>query len=162
MKNLIKFVMAGLLLCCFVSLLASGCSEEEDCSMNARALLNCNLYTLDEETGSVRRDTLDSLTVTALGTDSIIINRERDVKTLALPLRYTADSTVLVFRYEAGRYDTLIIRHTNTPYFLSMDCGYQMKQTVSSISYSRHLLDSIHISDPEAGIYETENIQLFY
>ncbi len=44
-------------------------------------------------------DTLDSLTITAFGTDSIILNNQKRVHGLSLPLRYTADSTVLVFHY---------------------------------------------------------------
>lgn len=81
---------------------------------------------------------------------------------LSLPLRYTADSTVLVFRYSKTLTDTLVVYQTNTPYFLSMDCGYQMKQSIKDVNYSRHSLDSIRIVNKEAGIYGTENLKLFY
>jgi len=76
-------------------------------------------------------DTLDSLTITAFGTDSIILNNQKRVHGLSLPLRYTADSTVLVFHYSKDvkiKKDTIVIRQKNTPYFLSMDCGYQMNK----------------------------------
>lgn len=140
----------------------SACSEEEDCSLATRAMLNCNIFTIDEVTGAVVKDTLDMLSVTALGTDSVIINRQEQVKDLILPLRYTEETTTLIFRYDDTLSDTLVISHSNTPYFLSMDCGYQMKQELKSIAYSRHLLDSIYISNAEVGIYGTENIKLFY
>jgi hypothetical protein len=127
-------------------------------------MMTCNLYTINEETGQSETISLTgNLTITAAGTDSIILNNATDVHTLTLPLRYTADSTVLVLHYgEEYPNDTLTIRQTNTPYFLSMDCGYQMKQNIVGGSYTRHLLDSIYIANKEAGIYGTENLKLFY
>ena len=44
--------------------------------MTARPMVNCILYRVDPETQYVENDTLDSLTVTAYGTDSIIINNQ--------------------------------------------------------------------------------------
>ena len=79
-----------------------------------------------------------------------------------LPLRYTVDSTVLVFRYSSATTDTVTIYHTNTPYFLSMECGYQMQQAISEVCITRHRLDSIYVSYNEAGIDGRENIKLFY
>ena len=161
MKALVKFNITGAFLFPILSVVIS-CSEEADCSMATRAMMQCYFYTLDPETEVVSNDTLDSLTVTAFGTDSIIINNQKKVHDLSLPLRYTADSTVLVFRYSKTLTDTLVVYQTNTPYFLSMDCGYQMKQSIKDVNYSRHSLDSIRIVNKEAGIYGTENLKLFY
>lgn len=160
MKQLIKFVLAGILLCPLMGILGA-CSEEADCSMAGRPMMNCLVYTLDE-TGMAVRDTLDSLTVTASGTDSVLVNNQQEVRDLTLPLRYTADSTVLVFRYSRHTADTLVVRYSNTPYFLSMDCGYQMQQRLSSVDCTHHRLDSIHISDSEVSLYGSTNLQLFY
>ena len=161
MKALVKFIITGAFLFPILSVVIS-CSEEADCSMATRAMMQCYFYTLDPETEVVSNDTLDSLTVTAFGTDSIIINNQKKVHDLSLPLRYTADSTVLVFRYSKTLSGTLVVYQTNTPYFLSMDCGYQMKQSIKDVNYSRHSLDSIRIVNKEAGIYGTENLKLFY
>lgn len=161
MRTLVKCIIMGMLAGSLTSLFTA-CSEEPDCSANARAMINCNLFTHNELTGALQRDTLDSLTITAFSTDSIILNRGEEVTALILPLRYTADSTVLVFHYTGRTTDTVTLHHTNTPYFLSMDCGYQMQQALTGVSYSRHKLDSIHITNSEAGIYGTENLQLFY
>ena len=62
--------------------------------MVGRPMMNCLVYTLNEMDIAVR-DTLDSLTVTAFGTDSILVNAQQDVRDVSLPLRYTADSTIL-------------------------------------------------------------------
>ncbi|WP_300811974.1 DUF6452 family protein [uncultured Bacteroides sp.] len=161
MKQLIRLLMLATVLLPTIHAVTS-CSEEADCTLAGRAMLNCNLFTVDPESGNVLKDTLASLTVTAFATDSVIINNQTEVKNLSLPLRYTVDSTVLVFHYPEGNEDTIILRHTNTPYFLSMDCGYQMKQAITGCTYTRHTLDSIYISNPEADIYGTENLKLFY
>ena len=160
MKRLFRLVLAGVLLCPVMGALVA-CSEEEDCSMTGRPMMNCRIYTLGE-LGMAERDTLDSLTVTAFGTDSVLVNNQQEVRDVTLPLRYTADSTVLVLRYSRHAADTLTVRHVNTPYFLSMDCGYQVQQRLGSVDHTRHRLDSIHISDNEVGIYGSENLQLFY
>ncbi|ADV43660.1 DUF6452 family protein [Bacteroides helcogenes] len=161
MKSLVRLIIAGAILYPIISIVVS-CSEEADCSLAARAMMQCYLYTIDPQTRIVENDTLDSLTVTAYGTDSVIINNQKKVHDISLPLRYTVDSTKLVFRYSKTKTDTIVIHHTNTPYFLSMDCGYQMKQVITGIRHTRRNLDSIYISNKEAGIYGRENIKLFY
>ncbi len=164
MRKLVKLILLCLIAYPIAGIVSS-CSEEEDCSMNARPMMQCYLYTVDRETDKVLKDTLDSLTITAFGTDSIILNNEKRVHGLSLPLRYTADSTVLVFHYSKNpkiKKDTIVIRQKNTPYFLSMDCGYQMKQNITGREYSRHILDSIYIQTKEVSINGTENLKLFY
>lgn len=160
MKALIRLII-GCMIATLLTGIIQACSEDPDCSMTARGWLQCNFYTLNES-GMAVNDTLDSLTITAFGTDSVILNNQKEVRNLMLPLRYTVDSTVLVFKYSRTMTDTVILYHTNTPYFLSMDCGYQMQQEVTGARFSRHKLDSIYISYNEAGIDGRENIKMFY
>lgn len=82
MKRLIRFIIFGAILYPMLSVVVS-CSEEADCSMATRAMMQCYLYTIDKETDVVSKDTLDSLTITAYGTDSIIINNQKKVKDLS-------------------------------------------------------------------------------
>lgn len=76
MKALVRFIIFGAVLFPVFSIVIS-CSEEADCSMTTRAMMQCYLYTLDPDTKVVSNDTLDSLTVTAFGTDSVIINNQK-------------------------------------------------------------------------------------
>ncbi len=162
MRKLFHLTLTAALLYALTCFL-NACSEEADCSMtNNRGMIVCNLYHIDPSTNVVQNDTLDSLTVTAAGTDSIIINRMGEVKNFSLPLRYTEDSTQFIFHYTGHMTDTVIVRHTNKPYFVSMDCGYQMQQSILSVRYTRRNLDSIHIENPEASINGTENLKLYY
>lgn len=142
----------------------------------------CTIYTINPDNPTIAlKDTLDSLTITALGTDSIILNNEKNVHTLMLPLRYTSDTTVFIFRYDPKRrekdFDTLYIVQQNTPYFQSMECGYMMKQNIISAKFGKpgrpgnpppygngqpDQIDSLHIKNKEANTNEIENLQIFY
>lgn len=171
MKKLIKFLLALMIAYPLMGIAISSCSEESDCSMTGRPMVHAYLYKYDKENAKVLNDTLDSLTVTAFGTDSIIINNQKKVHDIALPLRYTSDSTVLVFHYTKALRDTLLIRQSNTPYFESMECGYSMKQSIVSINPLGHTdankkkynsIDSIYTKSNAANINGTENIKIFY
>ena len=153
MKNLIRIFLILVIVGACISI-GSSCSDENDCSLAGRPMMYCTLYTLDEITDDRVKDTLDSLTITALGTDSIILNNEKNVHTLMLPLRYTSDTTVFVFRYDPKRrpndVDTLYIVQQNTPYFQSMECGYMMKQNILGTRFgntrnSSERIDSLRI-----------------
>ena len=102
MKNLIRLFLFMLLAGTVVGIYSS-CADENDCSLAGRPMMYCTLYTIDPDTRTMRNDTLDSLTITAAGTDSIILNNEKEVHTLMLPLRYTSDSTIFVFHYPTGQ-----------------------------------------------------------
>lgn len=95
MKNLIRIFLIVVIVGAGISI-GSSCSDENDCSLAGRPMMYCTLYTIDEITDRRVNDTLDSLTITALGTDSIILNNQKKVHTLMLPLRYTSDTTVFI------------------------------------------------------------------
>ncbi len=172
MKQLIRILFL-LILTGSVIGLQSSCAEESDCSMMGRPLMHCTLYSINPQTQHIRKDTLDSLTVLAVGTDSVILNNQKNVHTLSLPLRYNADVTGLIFQYAPNTspsyVDTVYIYHTNTPFFQSTDCGYLMKQAIDSVIVrSRRLpeeplhIDAVEITNNEANIYGNQNLQLFY
>lgn len=171
MKKLIKMLFALMIAYPVIGLTVSSCSEDTDCSMTGRPMVYANLYKYDQASGKVLNDTLDSLTVTAFGTDSIIINNQKKVHDIALPLQYTSDSTILVFHYTRALRDTMVILQNNTPYFESVECGYSMKQNIESVrplGYTTvnkkkyNSIDSIYIKSNAANINGTENLKIFY
>ena len=172
MKNLIRIFLIVVIVGAGISI-GSSCSDENDCSLAGRPMMYCTLYTIDEITDLRVNDTLDSLTITALGTDSIILNNQKKVHTLMLPLRYTSDTTVFILWYNPNSptnkkdVDTLYIIQKNTPYFQSMECGYMMKQNILSTKFgntknSSERIDSLHIQTNVANTNEIENLQIFY
>ena len=173
MKNLIRIFLILVIVGAGISI-GSSCSDENDCSLAGRPMMYCTLYTLDEITDDRVKDTLDSLTITALGTDSIILNNEKNVHTLMLPLRYTSDTTVFVFRYDPKRrpndVDTLYIvpvSYTHLRAHQSMECGYMMKQNIlgtrlGNTRNSSERIDSLRILNKEANTNEIQNLEIFY
>ncbi|NLI36222.1 MAG: calcium-binding protein P [Bacteroidales bacterium] len=158
MKKLTHFFIFGMLALVIIQLVS--CAEETDCSMTARKMMNAGFY---KKLNMAQKDTLDTLTVTALGTDSIIINKDAKVSGESLPLNWTADSTALIFHYtNTTKKDTIKIWHTNTPIFVSMECGYSMTQTISKVSYTKHVLDSINVAYKLANVDAIQNIRIYY
>lgn len=167
-----KIIPLILLIGCVIGIICS-CTEDDDCSGNVRRMLTANILTVIS-TDTARWETpytLDVLNVYAYGTDSVIINDDQDVKTLSLPLRFNVEETIMVFSYMLHsedtlpqRYDkdTIVFRHHNTPYFLTLDCNFVVKQELTDLQYTTHVLDSIVIVNPTASNDGTENIKIYY
>lgn len=159
MKHLFRLVLVWCAAC-----ITYACSDVNDCSLSGRSMMYCNLYKISGT--SVVKDTIDTLTVTALGTDSVLINMQTKVNNFMLPLRYTVDSTVFVFHYapksRPAYTDTVCVRHKNTPYFVSMDCGYTVTQIIKSIRYKKtSRIDSIAVANTNPNTDGTENLKIF-
>lgn len=168
MKNLVRIFLLLIIVGTAVSI-HSSCSDENDCSLAGRPMMYCTFKTINPDDKTIAlNDTLDSLTIRALGTDSIILNNEKKVHKIMLPLRYTSDSTVFIFQYgKPNDVDTLYIVQQNTPYFQSMECGYMMKQNIISAKFgnranSSEKIDSIYFRNKEANTNEIENLQIFF
>ena len=168
MKNLIRIFLILLIVGGAISI-HSSCSDENDCSLAGRPMMYCTFKSIDKTLvpNVIANDTLDSLTITALGTDSIILNNEKKVHKVMLPLRYTSDSTIFILRYDPVRNwdnaDTLYIVQQNTPYFQSMECGYMMKQNIISAKFgnktnSAETIDSIYLRNKEALYTESGHL----
>ncbi len=152
---------------CFISItgLLISCSEDSDCSMTARPFMVSYIYKYGANKSILLPDTLKSLTVKALETDSILLNKGEFVHTFDSPLRYTKDTTALVLEYseEVKDNDTIWISHKNTSFFVSIECGYQMRQSIEKvIGYTKHTLDSVSLRNNEANNYGRENIKIIY
>ena len=163
MKKIFRW-MAALFVAVQMMGIYSSCSDS-DCSMMGRSMIYCNFYTINPDTRNVQRDTLGWLTVTALGSDSVIVNNEKNVSSVMLPLRYTSDTTALVFHYDEENprlCDTMIIVQTNIPYFESLECGYSMRQAMNSVTHTKHQMDSVYMRNKEANLNGTENLKIFH
>lgn len=78
-----KIIPSIILLGCVIGFISS-CTEDDDCSGNARRMLTANILTVIS-TDSAQWETpysLDVLNVYAYGTDSIIVNDDQSVNKL--------------------------------------------------------------------------------
>ena len=86
-----------------------------DCTLYNTVSLACSFYS---EGQAVKLT--DTLTVSALGTDSILVNSLIGASKLELPLSYSQDADTLVLRIYGEEYDlsdTLWVEKTNPPPF---------------------------------------------
>lgn len=163
----LMFSFLGTMLC--LVLLFYSCSEEEDCSMTARPYMVCKFYQYGASKAIVRPDTLDFLTIRAIDTDSILLNRGENVHMWEQALRYTQSQTAFVLVYgqdpDADNVvkDTIWVKHENNSFFVSMDCGYQMRQNITAVSkYTQHRLDSVALTNKEANYNGKENLKIIF
>ncbi|KAA6325404.1 hypothetical protein EZS27_025382 [termite gut metagenome] len=162
-KKSLKYLFIIILIACpWAGIIISSCSEDTDCSMAGRAMLQCNVYA--HEDGTLVKVALTQLTVTAFDTDSIIINAQTNAQNISLPLRYTQETTVFVLHYGGNEEmkDTITIHHDNISHFISLECGYDMQQSVADVAYTRHVLDSLSVKNININMNGQENVQLFY
>lgn len=144
------------------------CSEETDCSMTARSYAVCKFYKYGASKNILLKDTLPQLSISVLESDSILLNRDEKVHTWKQPLRYTKEVTPFVLHY--GDYtlpetirDTIWLAHTNSSFFVSIECGYQTRQNITEVvNFTKHRIDDVKLSNQEANNNGRENIKIIY
>lgn len=126
---------------------------------------------VDSKTGNTTTIT-DTLTVTALPTDTILLNRASRFNKMSLPMGYaqTIDSLRLKFYTSAGSViDTLCIEHTNIPHFESLDCGTSIFHEVKNVYISNRkptenfptAIDSIVIINRKVTYDATDHFKVY-
>lgn len=97
--------------------------------------------------------------------DSVVLNQKRNPSDVLFPLSYTHETDTLILTYSSGgatASDSIYISHTNTPTLVSVDCGTAMFHTITAVSATRHVIDSLILKSPEVNYDERENIQIIY
>lgn len=155
------------IVCASLALLV-GCSSI-DCPLNNVVGLNAGLRSAATGATYTLQDTL---TITAAGTDSVLLNRATGIASLGLPLKYFGTTDTLRFRFSdtQGRVatDTLYISHDNIPHFENQDCPVLMFHKIGKIRWTSHALsqmpvtiDSIVVVRPLVDYQNAENIRIY-
>ena len=144
-----------------------GCSSI-DCPLNNVVGLNAGLRSAATGATYTLQDTL---TITAAGTDSVLLNRATGIASLGLPLKYFGTTDTLRFRFSdaQGRVatDTLYISHDNIP-ILRSGLPVLMFHKLGKIRWTSHALsqmpvtiDSIVVVRPLVDYQNAENIRIY-
>ncbi len=150
----------GLLALCLALALAS--CEGIDCTLNNVSL--CNIYFYSSETGK-SISLADTLTVTAVGTDSVLYNRGVNASYVSLPLSYHAETDTLVLSVEGEDYflqSTLYVSKTNTEHYESPDCPTTMFHTITGAECRSSVVDSGVVKRAEVDYLQDENIRVYF
>lgn len=140
-----------------------------DCPLDNIVELTCNLYSAEQRQVLTLTDTL---TVTAAGTDSVLLNRASAVSSISLPLRYAGAADTLLFHFSnaAGQrgLDTLFVEHTNQPHFENLDCPASIFHQITAVRWTSHALgvmpltiDSVAVVRPLVDYEDLENLRIF-
>ena len=84
------------------------------------------------------------------------------------PLRSDKESTSYCFQYLQKDlnfpqlYDTITVRYTSEPYFTSEECGLSFIYTVTDLSFTTHLIDSVKLLDNKITPADVEQLQIYF
>ena len=141
----------------------TACSSE-DCPINNTVRGKMAFYNSLGDAVSI--NAILSVSVTRPQGDSVILNQKTFAADLTFPLSYTNETDTIIYCYDFNGnlivYDTLYISHTNTPTLVSIDCGTAMFHTITAVSSTHTLIDTLIIKSPEVNYDERENIQVIY
>lgn len=162
-KPLSSFVRC---LSCLALLIVASC-ESIDCTLNNIVTCNVGFYASADGTSVAFNDTL---TITAMGTDSVLLNRAVGVSKISLPMSYYGEADTLNYRFCNGETGldlqlTMRIEKSNTPHFESPDCPTTMFHQLHSVSYTTNktvFVDSVILSNPEVNYGATEHIKIYF
>ncbi|MBR6031726.1 MAG: hypothetical protein IKP36_07180 [Bacteroidaceae bacterium] len=129
---------------------------------------DCTLYNAVNMYGAFYQDGKavainDTLTITACGTDAVLLNRSVGTAQLTLPLSYWQDEDTLVFSINSNGYffqDTVWITKTNLVHYESPDCPAKLFHTIQDVRSTHDFIESISITRPSVNYETTENLQI--
>lgn len=115
--------------------------------------------------------TLDSLAIGGVGApgDSLLVHPGENVTQLYLPFRQDASVTSFYIRYAYASQgldrpelnDTVTFHYSASPYFASEECGAMYQYRVHRVDYTRHLIDSVAVTDSMVTNIERERFQIY-
>lgn len=137
----------------------AGC-QNISCPLDNVVLLGLHTYNGDEKT-----IVGDTLTVTACGTDSVLVNRLYNFSELQLPMHNTsAEATLDTFILNWKNYpvaDTLYLNHNCTIHFETIDCPPAVFHTLHNVHSTHYMLDSVSIIHPLVNYEKQEHLRLY-
>lgn len=106
----------------------------------------------------------DTLTISASGTETILVNRDVNTQEILLPMSYHAPVDTFILRYYSDYYsleDTLFVEKTNDVFFESPDCPTVMMHTIQSASCTDVFLGSVEVVNEKVNFEEVTHLKLF-
>lgn len=150
-KKVVLLLLSVLALVCSCDLL--------DCTQGDVSYLRMELY----DSAGNQVILTDTLTVSAMGTENVLVNRNVNTKELLLPLSYHAPADTFVLHYYGKTYsleDTLYVQKSNDLYFESPDCPTLMMHTIQGASCADVFLASVEVMSNKVNFEEVVHLKL--
>lgn len=106
----------------------------------------------------------DTLTISASGTETILVNRDVNTQEILLPMSYHAPVDTFILRYYSNYYsleDTLFVEKTNDVFFESPDCPTVMMHTIQNAFCTDVFLGSVEVVNEKVNFEEVTHLKLF-
>lgn len=149
-----------------VLVFCGGSCDTFDCPLNNTVAATYGFYGAEEDGSWISVKLLDTLTVTAGGTDSVLLNRDYSISSIKLPVSYTGETDTLAFRFSNAEQqvtrDTIWVTKTNYEHYESPSCPSSMFHTITRIRCTRRVIDTVRIANPNIDYNGTENIQILF
>lgn len=156
-KSFLSIWSAAILCSTFIS-----CNETA-CPLNNTVAAQFNFYQKGKTDYEAAR-LADTLTVTACGTDSVLINQEVGAQYIKIPLSYSkaADTLSLRFAHSSGRtiFDTIIVNKESYRHYESPECPTVTFHQIKGIRSTHRYIDSVQIIKPNIDYNATENLKI--
>lgn len=152
--------MKGLLTVFILVVTALFSCDTIDCTLYNTVEMRCNFY----QNGNAAQIN-DTLTITAMGTDKVLLNRKYMVSTMVLPLSYFNPVDTLILKVTGKDYeatDTMWIEKTSYNHFESPDCPVNMFHNITAVRSTHLFIDSISITHPDVNFSDHENLQIHF
>ncbi len=161
MTKLLSFILSTLLLIGVTSSCnTTGCTE------NQNSLPLAGFYSMTTKT-SIE---VDSISIGGVGVpnDSLLINNGKGISRVYLPFRTSKQSSTFFIHYEQKALsapelnDTMTFDYTSSPIFVSEECGAMYFYRITRLTYTKHLIDSIGITDSLINNIDSERIKIYF
>ncbi len=165
-----KITSAHLLLyiCIAVNAICFAACSNIDCPLSNTVSAKYTFYNSSTKASAVIKDTL---TVKAMGTDTILYNLGVNLSELNLPVSYNHSADTLLFCVSNSgeiRTDTLVVSHTNEAHFESIDCSPAMFHKITTAKVIRGAgstkvtqIDSVAVNNSKVNYNVVENIKVY-
>ena len=147
MRKIVVFLFVATLVAC----------TSIDCPVQNLVYTNYALKKADGSTDTLKTDTLWILTRRVDGTDTLLLNGLCGTMAtkFSLPISYTQPEDVFItLLTDTAGYayiDTIRIKKENYPHFESVDCQASYFHTITGVSVTHHVVDSIVINNPQVN-----------
>ncbi len=148
-----------------LSAIMAGCNAA-GCIDNQNSIPLAGFYSM----ASGEAVSVDSLAVWGVGApgDSLLLAPSAPASQIYLPLRAASRESAFCFAYRAKEFDypqmqdTVTLTYTSHPWFISEDCGAGLRYRIDRLTYTRHLIDSVGVTDSLVTNVSPETIRIYF
>lgn len=136
-----------------------------DCNIEGRVMCHYNIQDTQGNDIKLNYPMSVSLLRTAVGTDTVYINRMSDASTFDIPMSYEADKDEIAITLHLTDSTTITdiiwARKTNIPQFESVDCAPRYHHELLEAGSTHNFIDTVIINNPKvSNDASVSNIQI--